>query len=459
MARQSNQIDLRNAAGERNITVAPGDSAVYQFQAQQSRIGAGGGGKGMYNYVRGIAIQLAIELTQPASGAAAIPGDQIFGAVGSINLNTPLFGTLIDPNVVQNGNIWKHLAELFQLGFRRNSVDRPYVPATAGQSTVNAELYLPFSQFWNEWPDDFAYWLGWLETSQLELFANDSADPFSQLQLNGATTPATLNQVTFSAELDMVPKGNIIIPPVVSFRKYYQPASAGSNGPQLIGVGNNGALQGPDDMARLMSMVFAHNAGGITGSGTADQISTLTLPWRDQAQTLQIAALFQRFLNETKMQQYGGTAVSATAPIAQVYDYPEPYAIGPGPVAATDPLNNSKARFTPLVWPMRNQLISHQQRVKGNYPLDMTFNADQTGQFNIYTHEIKQWSAQKVSEMLAAMGVDPTTVSLIPKFGNKNVKFGQTSTGTPVVTGKVNSKKTFCLPRSVVVNPTTTAAK
>lgn len=447
--RQSNQIDLRNAAGERNITVTPGDSAVYQFNAQQSRIGAGGGGKGLYNYIRGIHLQVEISLTQPGSGSAAIPSDLLYGAIGSINLNTPLFGTLIDPNVMKNGNLAKHMMEFFGLGFKHIGLDRPFIPAAAGAHTATVDLYIPFSQGWNEWGDQFAMWLGWLDTAQLELFCNNSSDPFSQLQLNGATTPATLNSITFSAVLDMVPFSNVVIPPVVSWRKYFQAASAGSNGPQLIGVGNNGALQGTDDMARLVAMLFAHNAGGFTGSGTADQIATLTLPWRDQAQTIQLQSLFARFLRDCKLQQYGGTSVSATAPIAQQFDMPEPYEVGSGPV--TGPLNDASARYTPIVWPSPCQKISHQQRVKGNYPVDSTFSADQSGTFNIYTAEMKQWSDSKCAEMLAAMNIDPTAVSLIPIFGMKNVRTGVTATGAPVVVGKVNAKKTFCLPRAVVM--------
>src|SRR6202035_3811144 len=129
-------------------------------------------------------------------------------------------------------------------------------------------------QGWNQWQDQFAHWLGWFDTATLEIFCNANADPFSQLQLNPEAVPATLNSVTISATLDMIPWGEVIIPPVCAWRKYYQAASSASNGPQLIGVGNNGALQGTDDMARLVVMLFAHNAGGFSGSGTADQIAT-----------------------------------------------------------------------------------------------------------------------------------------------------------------------------------------
>src|SRR5215831_7447416 len=253
--RQSNQIDLRTAAGDRVVTMTnPGDSAVYQFNAQQSRIGAGGGGKGMYNNIRGILLQFLVELTQPHTGAGAITMDMIAGALGSFNLNTPLFGTLIDPAVIRNGILARYLLEELQGDGSHPGIDRPVVPATADlHTTVVAELYLPFSQGWNQWGDQFSLWLGWLDTAQLEIFISTSTDPFAQLQVNPSTTPAVLNSVKLRATLDMVPFGNVIIPPVVTARRYSQAASSGSNGPTLIGVCNNGEERRSAPARRLLS--------------------------------------------------------------------------------------------------------------------------------------------------------------------------------------------------------------
>src|SRR5690348_10178375 len=175
--RQTNQIDLRNAAGDRAIKIVPGDSAVYQFNAQQSRIGAGGGGKGMYNNIRGIAIQAAIELTQPHTGSCAITSDILLAALGAFTLSPPLFGAMLAPAVIRNGILARHLLEYFCGDGDHPGLDRPVVPATADlHETVYAELYLPFSQGWNQWGDDFSFWLGWFDTAQLEIFANSSSD-------------------------------------------------------------------------------------------------------------------------------------------------------------------------------------------------------------------------------------------------------------------------------------------
>jgi hypothetical protein len=107
----------------------------------------------------------------------------------------------------------------------------------------------------------------------------------------------------------------------------------------------------------------------------------------------------------------------------------------------TGPLNDASARYTPLVWQEDGGQISYMQKVKGNYPLDgMTFGTTQTGNFQVYTREHKQFSLSKVSEMIAAAGIDPTAVVLVPKLSKKNVK--------PIGAGKA-----WGLPRQVALKP------
>jgi hypothetical protein len=196
-------------------------------------------------------------------------------------------------------------------------------------------------------------------------------------------------------------------------------------------VGDAGALQGCDDGSRLLDMLFSHQAGGFTGSGTADQISAITMPWRDQAQSTLPWAFFARFLESAKLLQSGTLAAIDNTDIS------EPYLMPVGPAAATQ-LNDATARYTPLVWVQSQELISTLQKVKGNYPLDgIIFSATQTGSFRVYTRELKQFNVQKCSEMLAAIGVDPSKVKLVPKLGRKNIK-------------PVSADKLFCMPRGVI---------
>ena len=84
-------------------------------------------------------------------------------------------------------------------------------------------------------------------------------------------------------------------------------------------------------------------------------------------------------------------------------------------------------------------LITFYQKVKGNYPLDMVFSAPQSNVFRVFTLELKQRSLSKCSEMLAAMGVDPSKVTLVPKLGRKNAK-------------NMDPDKMWGLPRSVIAS-------
>lgn len=418
--RQSNQIDLRSAGGNKALTVTPGNSAMYQFNAQQSRIGASGGGRGLYNCVRGISLSYLMTVVRSSGGTTVIYPDQFPRCIKSINWSTPMFGTLIDPNVV-NGMVAKHILEYFD-GYRRWGIDRQPIPGADATYTRVGEIYLPLRRRWNDNPDHFAKWLGWLDESTLELYVEDAAQPFGM-------SGVTITSVVFQAKLDMIPRGELIIPPVVALRKYEQAAAAGTNGPQLVGVGGAGTLQGTDDTARLATMLYSHQAGGFTGSGTADQISSVTLGWRDQIQTTLPEGFFERFLasgyNQRQAIQTG----------IDIFDMSAPYTM-PNTPATGARLNDAGARFTPFVWPELGCQISYFQKVKGNYPIDIVFGATQSGQMKVYTEEVKQYSLQKCSEMIAAAGIDPTTVELVPKLAKKNVK--------PVQEGKL-----FGLPRGI----------
>lgn len=429
--RQSNQIDLRTQSGQRTVAVTPGNSVNYNINAEQARIG------GLFNYCRGIMLNCFVSITRTTgSGATPIWADRFADSIKSINLNTPMDGTLIDPTVM-TGGVAKNLSNFVLNGFRYEGLFQDPILAASATSIKRFELYLPFAQKWNPWPDQFAKWLGWLNDGQLEIIVNDATNPFGA---QGAGTDV-INSVTFEAILDMVPWPEIIIPPHVVLRRYEQSANASSNGPTLINVGTAGALQGVEDASRLVGMYFSHQTGGFIGSGTADQIQSLTLPWRDQKQTLFNDGFFHRWLQSSHLRPLLGLP-NAGAAASDVFDTAVPYAM---PNSAADSgappggsLASANARFTPIVWPEApSTLVSYLQKVKGNYPMDMVFSASQSNVFRVYTHELKVVSADKCAEYLAAMGVNPAAVALVPKLGRKNVK-------------NQDPAKMWGLPRSVV---------
>ena len=421
--KNSNQIDLRTQGGVRQVTVTPGNSVQYVFDAQQSRIGASGTKPGMYNYVAGIWVNALMTVVRSSGGTTPIYADQFPRALSSLGLTTPMFGTMLDPTVV-NGMTAKHILEYFGMGYRRAGINRLPIPGVDGEYVRAFEIFIPFRQGWNPWPDHFDFWLGWLNEAILEIFVESAAQPFG---LSGVT----ITDLDITASIETVPFSEIIIPSYPVLRRYEQAAAAGSNGPKLTNVGDAGALQGCDDGARLMAMLFSHQAGGFLGTGTADEISAITMPWRDQAQTTLPWGFFARFLESAHLLQSGTLAAIDNS------DVTEPYTM-PAGVAAAELLNSATARYTPLVWPERGELISTLQKVKGNYPLDgIIFSATQEGSFRVYDLELKQFSISKCSEMLSAIGVNPSGVALQPKLGRKNVK-------------PVSADKMFCMPRGVI---------
>ncbi len=425
--RQSNQIDVKDKGGALSLTATPGNSVLYQINGtQQSRVGGSGGGVSLYNMVRGILIEVAMTVVRLTGGTTPIYGDQFPRAISAVSLTTNLAGTLLDP-AYMTGMVIKEITEFFGRGYVFDGLNRSPIPGTDGTYTRNFELFIPFSQQNNEFPDDFAWWLGWLDEAQLEIFVNGVAQPFG---ISGVT----ITSCTFKTTLTTFPSRNLVVPPYIVTRRYQQAASAASSGPILTNVGGAGGLDGFDDACRLESLLFSHQTGGFTGSGTADQITQVAMPWRDQANTRNINVFFDRFINATGKPDRLGYTPSVTL---DVHDNTPPYAMSTNP--GTAGLADASARYTPLVFPMKGgQKVSQLQKWKGNLPLDaMQFSQDQTNQFTVYTREVKQFSLDKASELLAAAGIDPKKVTLIPKLGDKNWK-------------KIAGDKVFCLPRSII---------
>jgi len=423
--RQGNQIDLRTQGGSRSSgALAPGASVQYIFDPQQSRVGASSGKAGLWNMVRGIMIQAVMIVVRSSGGTTPIYADQFPRAVKSVSLQGSMFGTLYDPTII-DGMTAKHIVEYFGLGYRYAGVNRQPIPGSDGTYTRTLEMFLPFAQLANIEPDHWDIWLGWLNDYILELFVQDGTTPFG---ISGVT----ITSVTFNSAIETVPWPELIIPPWVAHRNYKQAASAASNGPKLVNAGDAGPLYGVSDGARLDAMLFMQQSGGFTGSGTADQITAISMPWRDQQQSTLPSFFFERFLKATKRNKLGFTPA-----VVDVYDNTEPYPMVANP--GTGPLNDASAFYTPLVWQEPDQsLITYMQKFKGNYPLDgMTFSASQSGSFSVNTREVKEWGLSKCSEMLAAAGIDPNKVLLVPKLAKKNVK-------------PIDPSKAFCLPRGIV---------
>ncbi len=423
--RQGNQIDLRTQGGSRSSgALATGGSVQYIFDPQQSRVGASSGKPGLWNMVRGIMIQAVMIVVRSSGGTTPIYADQFPRAIKSVSLQGSMFGTIYDPTII-DGMVAKHIIEYFGLGYQRAGINRQPIPGTDGTYTRTLELFLPFAQLGNIEPDHWDIWLGWLNDYILELFVNDAAQPFG---ISGVT----ITSVTFNAAIETVPWPELIIPPLVAHRNYKQAASAASNGPKLVNAGDAGPLYGVADGARLDAMLFAHQSGGFTGPGTADQITAISMPWRDQQQSTLPQFFFERFLKTAKRNKFG-----FTSSVVDVYDNSEPYPMVANP--GTGALNDASAFYTPLVWQEGDSsLITYMQKFKGNYPLDgMTFSAAQSGSFNVYTREVKEFSTAKCSEMLSAAGINPERVVLVPKTAKKNIK-------------PISRDKAFCLPRGIV---------
>jgi hypothetical protein len=418
------QYDLSAQGGGKSVAITPGASsqqARFLFSGAPPRTGK------LWNLVTAICIRIVTTLDQPASAGTAIYWDALYSMISSVRVNTKIFGDLFVQQFI-SGVIAKHIVEFVGSGYCYGSIARQVVPSTDGDTTVELDLTLPIAQYWNAKPGLFALWAGWFEGGFLDVnFAPSTAiATFS-------TGAVSKTPTTVYAWIEYRPSKELIIPPIPHWRQYYQAASGGTRA-LLQGVGNDGGLQGVLDGARLVASFYLTSNLAMGGTTTADNITGIAIPWRDQEITNNVDGFFRQYIR-TVLRGHravgGGWAAATAQPDASGHPYTMPSEQAGG-------LNSATAYVMPFVAPERGTDISKLQRVRGNYPIDFNFTtAPTSGQHVVQQCELKEFTDQKKAEMIIAAGLDPQKVNLKRKLYRKN-----TRTPTPDML--------FCIPQSVV---------
>jgi hypothetical protein len=418
------QYDLSAQGGGKTISITPGaapQNGRFLFSGAPPRTGK------LWNLMTAINIRIVTTLTEPTAGGTQLYWDALFNMIASVRVNCKLFGDLFVQQFI-SGTIAKHLVEFLGNGYCYGSVARQVIPATTASTTVELDISLPISQYWNDKPNLFALWNGWFEGGYLDfLFAANSAiGAFS-------TGAVSATPTTVYAWIEYQPSKELIIPPICHWRQYYQAASGGTR-VLLQGVGNDGGLQGTIDGARLLASYYLTSNLGMGGTTTADNITGIASPWRDQELTNNVDGFFRQYLR-TNLRGVRGTIGGIAAATAQPDFGTHPYLMGTEQAGG---LNSANAYVMPLVAPVRGQDITKLQRVRGNYPIDFQFTtAPTTGQHVVEQCELKEFTDAKKAELIIAAGLDPNKVNLKRKLAKKNTRVP-------------SADKLFCIPQSVV---------
>ncbi len=413
--------DLSAPGGGKTVSITPSaasQNARFLLTGMPSRI------RDMWCLAKRFVVAVTVSINQPASGASVIYDDQIYRTIESLRLNCKMFGDLVVQSFT-SGVVAKHLMEFVGGGYAYSRPARLVLPTTDQASVCELQIAIPIEQKWNEFPEHFGLWNGWFEGGFLDVTIAPTT------AIAAVSTGATSETVSVRAWVEYDPSPELLIPPICHLRKY-EMSAVSANRLLLQGMGNDGGLQGTIDGARLVSMYMGMDQLGFGGPDGADNITGLSIPWRDVEDTDNIDAFFSKYFEI--LQGARGVAGGSVA-ASDNWDWgTHPYIQS---ATTNGRLNQSTAFLFPLAAPRRNQLISKLQKVRGNYPINLRFTTTPTsGSHIVYTQELKEFSLAKKGEMLMAAQIDPGSVDLVRKYGRKNVN-------TPA------SEKNFCIPEVV----------
>ncbi len=420
------QYDLTAQGGGKTVAITPSatapQTARFLFSGAPPRTGK------LWNLITAICIRVTTTFDQASSGGSAVYWDALYSMIASVRVNTKMFGDLFVQQFI-SGVVAKHIVEFLGNGYCYGSIARQVIPSTDGDTTVELDITLPISQYWNNKPNQFALWAGWFEGGFLDVNFG-----ISTAIATFSTGAVSKTPTTVYAWINYHPSKELIIPSIPHWRQYYQAASGGTRF-LAQGVGNDGGLQGTIDGARLVAMYYLTSQLAMGGATTADNIVGIAMPWRDQEMTNNVDGFFRQY-QSTCLRGHkaitGGWAAATAQPDASGHPYIMPAEVPAG-------LNDSEAYAFPFVAPVRGMDITKLQRVRGNYPTDFQFTTAVTSGTHIVMQlELKEFSDQKKAEMIIAAGLDPNKVNLKRKLYRKNVR------------APANSDMLFCIPQSVV---------
>lgn len=238
----------------------------------------------------------------------------------------------------------------------------------------------------------------------------------------GSTTSTPCN---FRAFLELQPQPEAVIHAPMHWREYLLPGSTTRH--QLLDMGAPDGLKGVDISkgAGLAFLGLLHNPTGLGlgGATTADIVTGLDIPWRDQDRIDGVDAFLASFYAMKKRNiSSGGGGVKGTT---IVNDFGFPYSIasanGADFLAANDN-GASGLMYFPLVNPGYEIETSKLQSVKGARDVNFTYSSVPSGQNRFLSLEFPVFE-ESFSEGLKdlLLGGHVPGASLEPKTLNKQV--------------------------------------
>ncbi len=353
------------STGGKNPSLTPSASAVQTAQFLLNNIPTGKDGKFWY-YATALNLKVVTTFDQAAMGGSAVNADKLWKVLQSVQVQCPILGQLFLHSNTR-GAVLGNIIQYMGMGFNAVPV-RPQVAAADGDTTVTLYYRIPFAYEFLRKPHETSPWGGFLEggTFEVKLDLNNVFD--------GDSTGAVIKTPTnLRAWLELIPSPEACIHTPAHWREHITPGSSTRH--VIQDMGSPDGLQGINQSAGVGIAALLNLCNptglGLSGSGSAANVLSFDIPWRDQdrvdiPEALMLAAYAHMGNNRRAKPAAPVTTDGAGFP----QDIAQANATG-----NNDPIYNADAQFVPLIFPGRDQETSKFQTVAGAKEVNFTYTA------------------------------------------------------------------------------------
>jgi hypothetical protein len=330
---------------------------------QLTNIPTGKDGKFWY-YCTGMTVAIDLNIDNASGeGSAALEQENLWQAVQSLQVYTPVLGTLF-LHANYRGAVAGLIGNRFSLGYNDFDLQDGISTGTTGEVRT---LYfrIPFACEFLKKPHEVSPWGGFFEGGTVEVRVNPSTS------LQGASAGATVNSAAVRCWMDFIPAPEACIHTPFQVREH---ANLPGNSVRhtITDMGAPDGLQGIDQGkgVGVSHLLWLSNAGnvGLDGASTADNIVSYDIPWRDQTRIdspdAAVASMFA-------MMGVRAKPVNDTADASSF-----PYLDSAAPLAGH--LNSADSLFFPYISCGRDFETSKLQTVAGAKDINVTYGSDGT---------------------------------------------------------------------------------
>lgn len=340
----------------KSISLTPGASsqtATYQF----TNIPTGKDGKFWY-YCTGIVLAVQLTIDNSNGAASTLPNDLLWQSVASIQVQSPTLGTIFT-HANYRGVTAGLITNPYGMGFA-NHDKKTAVPASGAANVRTLYYRLPFALEFLRKPHEISPWGGFFEGGTLEL----KTAPNTVLQ--GASTGSSITNVTVRCWMEFIPSPEAVIHTPFHIREHNGlPGNTVRH--TITDMGAPDGLQGINQgvgvgIGALLYLTNATNTG-LNGAGTATNILSYDITWRDQTRIDSPDAPFEAFFAHSGVRSKNVTNTSDASGF--------PYLDSADVTAAHNA--TSSAIFVPFVTSGRDLETSKLQTVAGAKDINVTY--------------------------------------------------------------------------------------